>query len=185
LVTPIHAHYLQEVMSQTLFPAPPLPDDRKAYRFRWDDTATPAPGTSWLIRQVFTHFQNLNLRVLIEDLRRGRVAQGNWTFDRELCPVAHGLCDGRTVSLVQYISQAVDLKRACERAAEHIGASPRIVYHVVTGWDAGDFNTGWLLQTLEGIWAERQADAEAVQGVLCPLTPDPSPPPSLFSRGML
>src|SRR5262249_27111985 len=65
------------------------------------------------------------------------------------------------------------LKRACDRAAEQIGAPPRILYHVVTGWDAGNFGPDWLLDVLEGIWAERQADAEAVQSVLCP----PHPPP--------
>lgn len=157
-----------------LIPRSPLPDDRRQHRVLRHEEIAPAPGISLYVRRVFSHFQNLNLRVLIEDLRRGRVAQGNWTFDRELCPVAHGLADGRTVGQLQYVTQAVDLKRACDLAAEQIGAPSRTVYHVVTTWDFGELGAGWLLGQLQALWAERVADAELMQAMLAdPVAPFP------------
>src|SRR5690242_17555738 len=77
----------------------------------------PVVGGGLTVRQVFAHFQNLNLRVLIEDLRRGQVTRGNWAFADDLCPMAHGMPSGRTVSLLRYLSQAVDLPRACRLAS--------------------------------------------------------------------
>ncbi len=121
-----------------------------------------------VVRQVFAHFQNLNLRVLIEDLRRDQVARGNWAFDKDLCPVAHGLPDGQTVGLLRYLSQSADLKRACVRAAENIGAAPQAILRFVTDWDAGGLGPDWLLGHLEQIWIERRDDAEAVQRILFP-----------------
>lgn len=47
-----------------------------------------------LVRRVFGPFQNLNLLVLLEDLRAGRVVWGDWAFGGWLCPVAHGLPRG-------------------------------------------------------------------------------------------
>jgi hypothetical protein len=67
---------------------------------------------------LFAHFQNLNLLVLIEDLRRGLAASGNWAFDHTLCPVSHGMPDGATVGQLQYLSQAADLETACALAAQ-------------------------------------------------------------------
>lgn len=143
-------------------------DVSKSYRWRGEADFVPVPRAASLVRLVFAHFQNLNLRVLIEDLRRGRVARDNWSFDGDLCPVAHGLADGRTVGLLRYVSQAADLKRACAMAAEQIGAPPAHVYRVVTDWDCGNLGPDWLLRQLEQLWAERVADARLVQDLLSP-----------------
>ena len=149
-------------------PFNPAPRDDRQKQYWHEKDHVPVFGTGWRARQLFAHFQNLNLRVLIDDLREDRVASGNWTFARDLCPVAHGVADGRTVSLLQYMSQAVGLERACELAAEHIGASPRTVYHLITLWDAGDLGRERLLHELELIWQERMADAETMQLLLVP-----------------
>ncbi len=156
------------------------PPQREPQRRQRDDDLHPALGTTWIVRQVFTHFQNLNLRILIEDLRRGRTTLGNWSFDGHLCPVAHGMASGQAVCLLGYLSQAADLERACHLAATHIGASPEIVYRVVTGWDGGNYGPDWLLTQLEAIWAERRADAEAMQAMLCAAAPSAS----LLTQGM-
>src|SRR5438552_2341124 len=132
-----------------IMPLNPLPPrDRPAKRWFREDYV-PAFGARWMARQVFVHFQNLNLRVLIDDLRAGRVVSGNWSFDRDLCPVAHGVADGRTVGLLQHMSQSVGLQRACVLAAEQIGASSRAIHHLVTTWDAGDLGPQLLLHELE------------------------------------
>jgi hypothetical protein len=146
---------------------PLLPRERPARRWFREDHV-PVFGAGWIARQVFVHFQNLNLRALIDDLRAGRVVAGNWTFDHDLCPVAHGVAAGRTVTLLQHMTQAVGLKRACERAAEEIGAAPRTIEHLVTTWDAGDLGPEPLLRELEAIWQERVADAAVMQAMLCP-----------------
>jgi hypothetical protein len=119
-----------------------------------------------LVREVFVHFQNLNLRVLIEDLRRGQVTRGSWAFADDLCPVAHGLGSGQAVSVLRYLSQAVDLPRACRRAAEEMGVPPRFIERFILSWDGGGMSREWLLDQLEDIWYERQADADAVQRVI-------------------
>jgi hypothetical protein len=126
----------------------------------------PEVGRGLTVRQVFTHFQNLNLRVLIDDLRRGQVTRGNWSFAEDLCPVAHGLPSGQAVGLLRYLSQAADLPRACRQAAEETGVPPRYIERFVLSWDSGTMSPEWLLGQLEAIWAERQADADAVQCVL-------------------
>lgn len=126
----------------------------------------PDVAHSLSVRQVFMRFQNLNLRVLIEDLRRGTVNRGNWSFGDELCPVAHGVADGRTVGVLHYLSQAVDLPRACRHAAEDLGVPPRFIERFVLGWDGGAMSQEWLLDQLEAIWSERQADADIVQAVI-------------------
>jgi hypothetical protein len=126
----------------------------------------PEMGRGLVVREVFAHFQNLNLRVLIEDLRRGQVTRGNWSFADDLCPVAHGLASGQAVSVLRYVSQAVDLPRACRLAAEDVGVPPRFIERFVLSWDGGAMSQEWLLDQLEAIWLERQADADAVQLVI-------------------
>lgn len=127
----------------------------------------PEMGRGLMVRQVFAHFQNLNLRVLIEDLRRGQVTRGNWSFLAEdLCPVAHGMPSGRAVNVLHYLCQAVDLPRACRHAAQEMGVPARFVERFVLSWDAGGMSQEWLLDQLEAIWAERRADADAVQFVI-------------------
>jgi hypothetical protein len=133
----------------------------------------PEMGRGLLVRSVFTHFQNLNLRVLIEDLRRGQVARGNWSFADDLCPMAHGMPSGQTVSMLRYVSQAVDLPRACRLAAEEMGVPPRFLERFVLSWDGGGMSEDWLLDQLEDIWHERQTDADVVQQVIASPSAEP------------
>ena len=121
-----------------------------------------------IVGHVFGKFQNLNLIFLLEDLRRGRIARGNWSNDRWLCPVAHGVTDGDTVRLLSYASQAVDVNRACRIAAENLHTSAFAVQQFVNLWDSAWFDGDWLLQQIEWIWSERRADAEVVQAVIAP-----------------
>src|SRR5262245_43509317 len=58
-----------------------------------------------IIRQVFAHFQNLNLLALIHDMRYQQVARENWTSDRLLCPVAHGLANGQQVKEINVLGE--------------------------------------------------------------------------------
>ena len=126
----------------------------------------PELGRGLWVRQVFMRFQNLNLRVLIEDLRHGTISRGNWSFGDDLCPLAHGLPNGHTVGVLRYLSQAVDLPRACRHAAEDLGVPPRFIERFVLGWDDGGMSQQWLLDQLEAIWSERLADAEVVQAII-------------------
>ncbi len=119
---------------------------------------------------VFGHFQNLNLLVLLDDLRAGRIARGAWFDGDSLCPVAHAMPEGQTVSDLQYLGQAEALGRACDYAAERMGARPRDVERFVEMWDSCGFTREWLIQLLETIWRERVADADAVQEVLAPVS---------------
>ena len=129
-----------------------------------------------MIRSVFGPFQNLNLLVLLEDLRHGRTAQGDWSYGDQLCPVAHGLASGRLVCDLETLDQAVSLGRACDLAARYLGADPSSVYRFVRYWDTQAFSPVWLLHQLEELWNERRADAEAVQKMLMrpPLAGAPS-----------
>ena len=123
----------------------------------------PAPPT---IRDVFSHFQNLNLLVLVQDLRAGRTARQAWLAGTQLCPVAHGLPAGEQVRAVAELGQSADLGRGCDYAARHLGASCEAVRRFVRFWDEEVLSDAWLLRQLEEIWEERLADAEAVQEVL-------------------
>lgn len=121
-----------------------------------------SPGS---MQKLFGVFQNLNLLVLIEDLRRGLAAKGNWAFARNLCPLAHGMADGRVVERLQFLSQAVNLKAACDFAAGQLGARPGQVMTFVEKWDE-KFEPEWLLDHLLMIWNERLEDALAMQELL-------------------
>lgn len=126
------------------------------------------------MQQLFGVFQNLNLLVLIEDLRRGFAAKGNWSFASNLCPLAHGMADGRVVERLQYLSQAVNLKAASDFAALQLGARPGQVFTFVEKWDE-NFQQEWLLEHLLMIWIERLEDAEAIQELLCEESAVPFP----------
>ena len=126
------------------------------------------PSAGLVVRRVFQHFQNLNLRVLIEDLRRDQTSRGNWSFDRYLCPVSHGISSGQKVGLLCFISQAVDLRRACQLAAEDLGAPAKEIERFVESWDNGSMSPRWLIGHLEAIWDERLQDALATQAVQQP-----------------
>lgn len=126
----------------------------------------PAIGRKLPVQEIFARFQNLNLRALVEDLRRGQVTRGDWGFAENLCPIAHGLAGGQSVGLLRYLSQAVDLPRACRSAADELGMPPGAIERFVAIWDAGDMSHEWLLNELEAIWSERQDDADAMQEFL-------------------
>lgn len=119
------------------------------------------------LRHIFERFQNLNLVFLIEDLRRNLTAVSNWESSQKLCPVAHGMPDGAAVAQLRYLSQEINLQRACEYAAALVGADPREVFQFVELWDTRPYSV-WLLDVLEAIWRERLNDAFAVQAVTAP-----------------
>lgn len=119
------------------------------------------------LREIFTRFQNLNLLILMEDLRRQFITRGDWETDHHLCPVAHGMPDGATVNRLKHMSQALNLERACAYAATVLGTSGEAVRRFVDLWDSFPYGP-WLLTVLEHIWRERLEDAEAVQRVIAP-----------------
>ncbi len=118
------------------------------------------------IRSVFGRFQNLNLLALINDLRANRVAREDWVAGSLLCPIAHGLASREQVRELNLVGEFANLQSACMEAARYIGASPFDIACFVKCWDACVLTTEALLCHLEDIWAERLADAEAVQAVL-------------------
>jgi hypothetical protein len=118
------------------------------------------------IRGVFGHFQNLNLLVLLHDLRGGAAAHGAWADGKLLCPIAHGMPVGQLVSDLQFLGQAEEPERACDYAARHLGADPTYVLRFVQLWDSHAFSADWLLRQLEELWEERRADADAVQELI-------------------
>jgi hypothetical protein len=124
------------------------------------------PRVHVVIQGVFGHFQNLNLLVLLDDLRRKRVTHNAWAAGKLLCPIAHGMPFGQLVSDLRYLGQTAKLERACDYAARQLGANPANVHRFVELWDSHTFSTDWLLAQLERIWSERQADADAVQEVI-------------------
>jgi hypothetical protein len=122
------------------------------------------------IRDVFGHFQNLNLLTLVQDLRQGGTARRGWSSPGALlCPVAHGLPAGAQVRDLSALGQAADLTVGCDYAARYLGAAREAVYRFVRMWDEGVFQNAWLLRQLEELWTERLGDAEAVQELLEPM----------------
>jgi hypothetical protein len=119
------------------------------------------------IRDVFSHFQCLNLRFLMEDLRSGRAARRGWSSGNLLCPIAHGLPHGRDVRQLNALGQSLDLVYGCGYAASRLGASTDAVLRFVRYWDEEVLVAEKLLRQLEELWYERLADAEAVQQVIC------------------
>jgi hypothetical protein len=118
------------------------------------------------IHSVFGHFQNLNLLALLQDLREGRTARQAWHSGSLLCPVAHGLAHGAQVQRLRALGQAADVSEGCYFAARHLGADPGAVLRFVRDWDEEALSSGSLLRQLEELWAERLADADAVQQLL-------------------
>jgi hypothetical protein len=118
------------------------------------------------IREVFGHFQNLNLLALLQDLRAGRTARQAWRAGSLLCPVAHGLPAGQHVRELSALGQTADLGKGCDYAARHLGAAPDAVLRFVSSWDGEVLGSGWLRRQLEELWLERRADADAVQALL-------------------
>src|SRR5262245_31078444 len=130
-----------------------------------EDTLMSIP-ISPIIRDVFVHFQNLNLLALLFDLHQDRTARQAWSSGSLLCPVAHGLPAGQQVQQLAVLGQIADLGRGCDFAARQLGADPAAVLRFVRSWDADAFSRDWLFQQLFELWQERLADAEAVQELL-------------------
>jgi len=118
-------------------------------------------------RDIFARFQNLNLLVLLHDLRTGETTRRGWSFGGLLCPVAHGMPAGRQVRVLGAMAQTDGLERSCEYAADEIGADFADVLHFVSAWD-DNLDNDWLLEQLEALWQERLQDAEAVEQLLQP-----------------
>jgi hypothetical protein len=119
-----------------------------------------------MIRDVFGHFQNLNLLALMYDLDQDRAARQAWANGSRLCPVAHGLPAGQHVQQLSLLGQIAGLGQGCDVAARHLGADPRSIQRFVRSWDADAVSRAWLLHQLYELWQERLADAEAVQELL-------------------
>jgi hypothetical protein len=121
-----------------------------------------------LVRNLFGQFQNLNLLILREDLRRGWAARGAWSSGGNLCPLAHGLGGGAIVLALQRLSKAVDLEQASLDVARRLGVLPIDVYRFVRFWDDPQrfVSPNWLLGQLDALWAERLADGDCVQSIL-------------------
>jgi hypothetical protein len=118
------------------------------------------------VRAVFGHFQNLNLLVLMQDLRAGQAARQGWSAGPLLCPVAHGLPAGRDVRRLNALGQGADLTQGCDYAAACLGADAGAVLRFVRCWDEEVLGAAGLSRQLQELWEERLADAEVVQGVL-------------------
>jgi hypothetical protein len=119
-----------------------------------------------IIRDVFGHFQNLNLLALLHDLRDDRTARQAWSSGTLLCPVAHGLPDGEQVRRLSVLGQIAELGQGCDYVARQIGADPVAVLRFVRSWDAEAFSRLWLFEQLHELWQERRDDAIAVQELL-------------------
>ena len=101
-----------------------------------------------IIRDVFGHFQNLNLLALLFDLHQDHTARQAWSSGSLLCPVAHGLPAGQQVQQLAVLGQIAELGRGCDFAARCLGADPAAVLRFVRSWDADDFSRDWLFQQL-------------------------------------
>lgn len=117
--------------------------------------------TDAALRNIFSRFQNLNLVVLIRDLELGLVAVGH-SRDRFggasiICPVAHG-CD---IFHGFYVGNMVI-------ACQFFQLPEGMIASFLDWWDGQGNKRRWnrLLSVLRSILAERQADADAVQGVI-------------------
>jgi hypothetical protein len=118
------------------------------------------------IHEVFGHFQNLNLLVLLHDLGSGQTARRSWYASGQLCPVAHGLAGGQQVRQLKVLGQGAELEDGCDFAARQLGANPAAVLRFVRSWDEEVHNRQWLLRQLEALWTERLEDAETMQAIL-------------------
>lgn len=112
-------------------------------------------------RHLFERFQNLNLLVLIEDLRQNRVAVGDWLThpDYRMCPLYH--------CWLKYSGHALANKPELETASR-LCTSMEKVREFTCWWDNSKGARHYrsvLLAMLEDILAERQEDADAVQEV--------------------
>lgn len=133
-------------------------------------------AASWVVRGVFSHFQNLNLLALLQDLRAGQVVRHTWFSGALLCPVAHGLAGGRQVHRLRALGQAAPLTDGCDEAAHFLGADPDAVLRFVRYWDEETLSSDHLRRQLEELWAERLEDAQVMQDLLQAVPDEPEVP---------
>lgn len=119
------------------------------------------------VRDIFGYFENLNLLVLLEDLRMERAARQGWSRGKQLCPIAHGLPTGFLIRELTRLGQSADLARGCDHAARHLGANSSAIQRFISLWDEGSISPNWLLHQLEELWGERLENACAVQELIC------------------
>jgi hypothetical protein len=134
-----------------------------SFGYRKRKTTMPVSTT---IREVFGHFQNLNLLALLHDLRGNRTARQTWADSEGLCPIAHGLAAPRQVQQLSTLEQIADMRRGCNYASQCLRADYRSVLRFVRSWDEGQISRNWLFEQLLELWEERREDAEALQEVL-------------------
>src|SRR5262245_61214369 len=108
------------------------------------------------IRDVFGHFQNLNLLALLQDLSGDEVVRHSWFSGGQLCPIAHGLPAGKDVQKLIDLGQAHNLKFGSDYAASCLGADTAAVYRFVRSWDDGNVSHQWMVQQLQDLWEERK-----------------------------
>lgn len=118
------------------------------------------------VREVFSHFENLNLLGLLHDLREGRTARQAWLAGSLLCPIAHGLPAGQQVREVSVLGQSAHLSNGCDYAARYLGADPDAVLRFVRCWDEELIGREVLLRQIEELWQERLEDALFMQQML-------------------
>ncbi len=123
-------------------------------------------ATHPLIQSLFGRFQNLNLMILREDLRRGSVATSTWFGSRALCPLAHGLMNADMAQQLLWPSRASKSERAYRIAARQLGVPLSDVDRFVRLWDSNEFGPDWLADQLDILWWERRADADLMQTIL-------------------
>lgn len=112
------------------------------------------------LKNLFGRFENLNLRVLMDDVRTGNVAFEAWVYDvypkihfPKLCPVAHGW------------QQRCDTSETEDNLFAAAGVPRWLGSRFIEWWDneSKDETKPFLLVALRELWDERLADAEAVQ----------------------
>jgi hypothetical protein len=115
-------------------------------------------------RYIFERFQNLNLIVLIEDLRRNLVSIDRWIAksfkdgSNLMCPLAHGwrsFAHGWRSVKRPYLS--LDIQQISEFTTWWDGMKE--------DWTPFPVRRQELISLLEGILSERMIDADAVQKV--------------------
>lgn len=120
---------------------------------------------------LFSHFQNLNLLFLIRDLERGLVARQAWVYKDKavfsgqdqptLCPIAHGCWENAT--------EIAHLGIGTPGFLERMFGNPLVetAERFIVWWDNWKpYSAQDLLAALRAIYAERLADADAVQAVI-------------------
>ncbi len=123
-------------------------------------------------RGIFERFQNLNLLVLIEDIKNGNVARGTWSQyiypdDATMCPLMHGFqnsCNNRFSPRLKEDNTSLEDWMAAKDALGMPYATE--IMEFTAWWDSGGSKTNRLLKLLHSILQERMIDADAVQACI-------------------